>query len=61
MKSIERILAVSTTGIGNMILYTPVLRTLKKWYPLSQTTLLCGSREAPRLKANAPRMGLTPK
>ncbi|MFC2061474.1 lipopolysaccharide heptosyltransferase II [Elusimicrobiota bacterium] len=42
----NKILAISTTGIGNMVLYTPVLKTLRAWYPDARITLLCGSSAA---------------
>ena len=46
LKRIEKILAISTTGIGNMVLYTPVLKTLRSWFPEAKLTLLCGSIQA---------------
>ncbi|MBN2406627.1 MAG: glycosyltransferase family 9 protein [Elusimicrobia bacterium] len=57
MKDIKKILAVSTTGIGNLILYTPVLRTLKEWYPQAQITLLCGSRAASMIVSGSDAVG----
>jgi len=41
-----KILALSTTGIGNLILYTPVLRTLREWFGDSRIILVCGSEAA---------------
>ncbi|MGM0442130.1 MAG: lipopolysaccharide heptosyltransferase II [Elusimicrobiota bacterium] len=45
-RGINKILCISTTGIGNMVLYTPVIRTLDSRFPGAEITLLCSSREA---------------
>ncbi len=46
MEEPGKILALSTTGIGNLILYTPVLRTLREWFEESEIILVCGSGTA---------------
>lgn len=43
-QTIKNILAISTTGMGNAILYTPVLRVLRHTFPDSKITLLVGSK-----------------
>jgi heptosyltransferase II len=43
---INNILAISTTGIGNLVLYTPVLKALRRDFPESNITLLVGTRTA---------------
>lgn len=48
-QSIRNILAISTTGIGNLILYTPVLRALRRGFPESHIALLVASKTAAAL------------
>jgi heptosyltransferase II len=48
-QSIRNILTISTTGIGNLILYTPVLRALRRDFPESHIALLVASTTAAKL------------
>ncbi len=48
-QGLKNILAISTTGIGNLILYTPVLRALRRDFPESHITLLVASKTAANL------------
>jgi heptosyltransferase-2 len=48
-QGIKNILAISTTGIGNLILYTPVLRALRRNFPDSHIVLLVASTTAANL------------
>ncbi len=48
-QNIRNILAISTTGLGNLVLYTPVLRALRRDFPESHITLLVASRSAANL------------
>ncbi len=48
-QSIRNILTISTTGIGNLILYTPALRALRRNFPESNITLLVASKAAANL------------
>lgn len=43
-RSVRNILTISTTGIGNLILYTPALRALRRDFPESHITLLVASK-----------------
>lgn len=44
MKPIKTILAISVSGIGNTILFTPVLRSLRRHFPDARIDLLTRSR-----------------
>ncbi|MDD5492278.1 MAG: lipopolysaccharide heptosyltransferase II [bacterium] len=48
-QGVRNILAISTTGIGNLILYTPVLRALRRDFPESHIALLVASKTAASL------------
>lgn len=50
-ENIRHILAISTTGLGNLVLYTPVLRALRREFPKSTLTLLVANRTAAKLVA----------
>ncbi|MDD5259378.1 MAG: glycosyltransferase family 9 protein [bacterium] len=50
-QKIKNILALSTTGLGNLVLYTPVLRALRRDFPESHITLLVASKTAGNLMA----------
>lgn len=48
-QSVRNILTISTTGIGNLILYTPALRALRRDFPESHITLLVANKAAANL------------
>ena len=48
-QAINNILAISSTGIGNLVLYTPVLKALRRDFPESSITLIVGSSTAAAL------------
>ncbi len=52
-QTIGKILAISSTGIGNLVLYTPVLRALRRDFPESSITLIVGSSAAASLLAGS--------
>lgn len=45
-QAIKNILAISTTGLGNLILYTPALKALRRNFPDARITLLVGNKAA---------------
>ncbi len=45
-QGIKNILTISTTGIGNLILYTPVLRALRRDFPESHIAIMVASTTA---------------
>ena len=45
-EKIKNILAISSTGIGNVILYTPVLKSLRNNFPDANISLIVGSKQA---------------
>ncbi len=44
--NIKKILAIASTGIGNVILYTPVIKSLRENFPLAKISLIVGSKQA---------------
>lgn len=50
----QKILAISSTGMGNAILYTPVLSNLRRHWPESEITVLTGSSLAASVFEGSP-------
>ncbi|MFN3967043.1 MAG: lipopolysaccharide heptosyltransferase II [Endomicrobiia bacterium] len=45
-KYIKKILTIASTGIGNVILYTPLVKSLKENFPSAKISIIVGSKEA---------------
>ena len=52
--NINKILAISTTGLGNLILYTPVLKILRREFPTAHITLLVANPASASLLEGSP-------
>ncbi|MGA2091503.1 MAG: glycosyltransferase family 9 protein, partial [Endomicrobiales bacterium] len=56
MRTINRILCVSTTGMGNVLLYLPVIRTLRTRYPHAVIDVLVSNAPAQKLLEQVPEV-----